>query len=198
MKYNAIELAFKSALTNSDLKVEDKNLIFKAYDELLETKHQFRLADLEYVNLSLITPYDLTNLLNSATYTQFGAVIKDMQKSAKDDTYRPDVYCIARKYHQSLIDNGEFESITYNHCLNAADFLTDLWFDNEEYGNNMPNGDCRTIEGELLRTIVNKHMEELKTNLGEMDYRSYCERMELPEWQVKWLLNSLGVKGGEN
>lgn len=195
MKYDIIELAFKSALVNHNLEAKDKNLILQAYDELLETKHQFPTNDAEDIHLYLVTPFDLVNLLNSATYTVFSQTVKELNPT---DERFPGVKALARDYHKKLINHGEYESLTYRHCLDACDFLSDLWRDNESNNLHLPNGQCSTIETTLLRHIVNKHMEELKTNLGEMSYKTYCERIELPEWQADWLLNHLDVQGGES
>lgn len=157
MKLKTLELALSNAIIDpigvND--TEDFNNYLKARDEIIElAKHCEDGLD---TDCSIVSWYAFSNLMNVATYDDFGKIRKECKHNKRRET----------KLYRETCRNLICEELTDTQIDGVADFLRDLWDDNEENGSHAADGTfdtpdycatCSNLEARInyLGDIINK------------------------------------------
>ena len=116
-------------------------------DALDEAYAQKKLMDYDLVKgqvhiVSLTTALELVNL---GLYDEFGRDAKMFKKVGQSYTF---------DRFLSIARNSYLSDITTDMLRDGYDYLSDLWNDNETYGNNNPDGTFRYIYRSLSRDSI--------------------------------------------
>ena len=131
MKLSTLNLAIAHALSHSQgLTPDELKDILEIHDQIVELGI---VAEDYDIGVTITSTYSIANLLNSATYDVFGKLLKKF--TSDRPTYSRIVKREYRDYCRSM-----FGELTDRQIDDAADFLLDLWKDNEENGYNNPDG----------------------------------------------------------
>lgn len=127
MDITILKKSLEHYLTTTTDETEINN-ITKTLSEINEQISIYSSPELWKHSSYIITPDSLASLLISKTYDEYGRFRKT-NGSVTLDQYRNIVYNIC--YLTELTD----------YCISFGfDIITDLWSDNEHYGNNNPDG----------------------------------------------------------
>lgn len=152
MKLKTLESVFNCAIAGTNEPNHLKTLL-KARDETVALANQ--CEDGFETEVTLVTTYAFSNLLNVSTYDDFGRLRKAFPKSDR----------ILLRQYRNVVRDKICEEFTDAQIDDVSYFLLDLWAANEETGDHNPDGSfkrddhsCDHLVARIaeLETIINK------------------------------------------
>lgn len=197
MKLATIKQALSIAIASPDITSSDRQSLIEAYDEVQATFHRLNTpyAILQNdspldIHCNLISWYDLSNLLNESTYNMFGRIVREelnkYPESAFQKSFAIEAYC-----REMTSTASGYESLTNEQIIGVAEFLWDLWHDNEETGVHDRTGAFRNIEQDIIKKLTLADKARVDRDLGEMHWDGYIDRVTslagLDDAESAWL-----------
>ena len=193
MKLRTIKQALSIAIASPSVTQSDRQSLIEAYEEVQATFHRLNTpyailhndSPLD-IHCSIISWYDLRNLLNESTYDMFGRIVGETVSNHPDPEYHK-AYAIETYCREMTSIGSGYESLTVEQLISVAEFLWELWQYNEEYNDNDSTGALRNIEQDIIRklTLANKAL------LGEMGWDEYIDHVAslagLDDTESAWL-----------
>lgn len=151
MQLKTLVEALNHIITNppTDMTPDRLHVYLQARDELIELRNV--CADGLETHVSVVSWYAFSCIMNCLTYDEFGRIRKANLRNERRQT---------KLYREACRDYCE--ELTDSQIDGVADFLRDLWDDNEENECNQPDGSMRFCARDLLEridkfgTIINK------------------------------------------
>ena len=175
MKLSTLKLALMSAISNPapNLQSSDLQLFVDAYDEVTETEARLNTPYAILHNdspldthCSIISWYDLSNLLNESTYDIFGRIAREMIDLHPDSAFQKGH--TLEMYAREMTDrSSEYESLTVNQAIGVGEFLWDLWHDNDDSGVNDHSGAYKNMDQDIIKKLVLADKTRVDRDLGE-------------------------------
>jgi hypothetical protein len=133
------------------------------FHELLTIRDEItRLADVcedgFKTNVTLTSWYTFSNLMNEATYDDFGRLRKEAG---------PNNRILNRKYRDAVRFHV-CEELTDTQIDDVADFLNDLWLDNEDNDCHNPDGTFKKSDENIETAILRNRIDELGTIINKL------------------------------
>lgn len=168
MKLSTLNRAIENAIidpigVNSN---EDFTKLLKARDEIIELS---KICDEGMdADVTVLSWYALSNLMNVATYDFFGPIRKEYGKNERAQT----------RFYRDAVHSNICEELTNAQIDGVADFLSDLWDDNEDNGSHNESGCFKssTLDEDLILTLNDRI-----TTLGTIINKLYHHRGLSPE-----------------
>jgi hypothetical protein len=114
---------YLTTVTNETERIEIQNSINECQQQI----DRYQSRDIWEDDIYIITPNSLVDLLNFSTYDEYGK-LRRTNGSVTFEQYR------------ELVNKQMFLDLTDNSLQLGLDVIGDLWSDNEEYGDNNPDG----------------------------------------------------------
>jgi hypothetical protein len=114
---------YLTTVTNETERIEIQNSINECQQQI----DRYQSRDIWEDDIYVITPNSLVDLLNFSTYDEYGK-LRRTNGSVTLEQYR------------ELVNKQMFLDLTDNSLQLGLDVIGDLWSDNEEYGDNNPDG----------------------------------------------------------
>jgi hypothetical protein len=114
---------YLTTVTNETERIEIQNSINECQQQI----DRYQSRDIWEDDIYIITPNSLVDLLNFNTYDEYGK-LRRTNGSVTLEQYR------------ELVNKQMFLDLTDNSLQLGLDVIGDLWSDNEEYGDNNPDG----------------------------------------------------------
>lgn len=197
MKLRTIILALELAIINPDVSQSDHQSLMDAYKEVQATYHHMNTPYAITENdspldnyCSIITWYDLSNLLNESTYDMFGRIVRERINQHPDSTGNKSY--VLQAYAKEITDiSSGYESITAAQAIGVGEFLWDLWHDNENNGMHDVTGAFKNVEQDIIKKLVLADKARVDRDLGEMRWDGYYARLTsiagLDDIESSWL-----------
>ena len=129
MDITILKEALAYYITKDNISQQDRLEAIKGLDDLCALRESASKNNDDYPGVEFVSNMTLLDLCNLTMYDTFG----ELARRYNGD---PPVYLFARHVHEQL----GLPSITYKQFEMAADFLSDLWHDNEADGANDESG----------------------------------------------------------
>lgn len=197
MKLRTIKQALSIAIASPDIAPSDRQSLIEAYDEVQATFHRLNTpyailhndSPLD-IHCNLISWFDLSDLLNESTYDMFGRIVRETINKHPDSechkAYAIEAYC----REMTSISYG-YESLTNEQIIGVAEFLWDLWQNNEDAGVHDSTGAFRNVEQDIIRKLARVDKALVDRELGEMHWDGYIDRITpiagLDDTESAWL-----------
>lgn len=181
MKLRTIKQALELAISSPDIVPSDRQSLIEAYNEAQATFHPLNTPYAILRNdgpldahCSIISWYDLSNFINESTYDMFGRIVREAIDKHPESEYQKS-YAIETYCREMTALSSGYESLTNEQIIGVAEFLWDLWHDNEESGVHDGTGAFRNIEQDIIKklTLADKAL------LGEMHWDAYLNGITL-------------------
>lgn len=197
MKLRTIKQAFELAIANPSIPQSDRQSLIEAYNEVQATFHRLNTpyAILQNdspldVDCNLISWFDLSNLLNESTYDMFGRIVRETLANHPESEYQK-AYAIEAYCREMTSRSSEYESLTVEQIIGVAEFLWDLWQDNEDSGVHDSTGAFRNVEQDIIKKLARIDKALVDRELGEMHWDGYIDRITpiagLDDTESSWL-----------
>ena len=197
MKLRTIKQALSIAIASPDITQSDRQSLIEAYDEVQTTFHRLNTpyailhndSPLD-VHCNLISWFDLSNLLNESTYNTFGRIVRETIDNHPDSEYQK-AYAIEAYCREMTSIGSGYESLTVEQVIGVAEFLWDLWHDNEDSGVNDSTGAFKNLEQAIIKKLARVDKALVDRELGEMHWDGYIDRVTslagLDDTESAWL-----------
>lgn len=197
MKLRTIKQALELAIASPDVSPSDRQSLIDAYDEVQATFHRLNTPYAILHNdspldahCSIISWYDLSNLINESTYDMFGRIVREAINNHPDSAYQKS-YAIETYCREMTALSSGYESLTVEQIIGVAEFLWDLWHDNEDSGVHDSTGAFRNVEQDIIKKLTLADKARVDRELGEMHWDGYIERITpiagLDDIESAWL-----------
>lgn len=197
MKLRTIKQALELAISSPDLTQSDRQSLIDAYDEVQATFHRLNTPYTILRNdspldnhCSIISWYDLSNLLNESTYNMFGRIVRETIDNHPGSEYQK-AYAIEAYCKEMTATGSGYESLTVEQIIGIAEFLWDLWHDNEDSGVHDSTGAFRNVEQDIIKKLTLAYKTRVDRDLGEMHWDGYIDRVTslagLDDTESAWL-----------
>ena len=114
---------YLTTVTNETERIEIQNSINECQQQI----DRYQSRDIWEDDIYVITPNSLVDLLNFSTYDEYGKLRRTNGS-------------ITLEQYRELVNKQMFLDLTDNSLQLGLDVIGDLWSDNEEYGDNNPDG----------------------------------------------------------
>lgn len=131
MKLNVLKEALQHYVLSADCSESNRKQVFEAIDECTELAERFDCRDIWKDEVYLVSSGSLSDLLNIATYDDFGKLARLHGTDVPFDYYAHDV----RKFNLTDLTNRSLQL--------GYDIIHDLWRDNEADGCHNEDGTFR-------------------------------------------------------
>lgn len=194
MKLRTIKQALELAIASPSIPQSDRKSLIEAYDEVQATFHRLNNpydilqndSPLD-IHCSIISSYDLSNLLNESTYDTFGRIVRETINKYPDSDHQK-AYAIETYCREITALGSGYESLTVQQIIDVGDFLWDLWHDNEACGVHDSTGAFRDVEQDIIKKLA-----RTGKGLGEMTWDAYIDRITslagLDDAESTWLMH---------
>ena len=197
MKLKTIKQAFELAIASQSINQSDRQSLIDAYDEVLASYHRMNTPYAILHNdgpldthCSIISWYDLSNLLNESTYDTFGRIVRETIDNHPDSPYQK-AYAIEAYCKEMTSLSSGYESLTVEQIIGVGEFLWDLWHNNEDCGVHDSTGAFRNVEQDIIRKLSLADKARVDRDLGEMHWDGYIDRVTslagLDDTESVWL-----------
>lgn len=197
MKLRTIKQALSIAIASPDIPQSDRQSLIEAYDEVQTTFHRLNTpyailhndSPLD-IHCNLISWFDLSSLINESTYNMFGRIVRETIDNHPDSEYQK-AYAIETYCREMTSIGSGYESLTNEQIIGVAEFLWDLWQDNEDTGVHDSTGAFKNVEQDIIRKLTLADKTRVDRDLGEMHWDGYIDRLTslagLDDTESAWL-----------
>ena len=128
MKLELLKTALEHYVLSADCSEDNRKNVFEAIAECNELIERYESRDIWKDTVYLVSSESLSDLLNLATYDEYGKLARIHNGNVPFPYYADKV----RKWQHTDLTNRSLEL--------GYDIVSNLWHDNEEQGKNKPDG----------------------------------------------------------